>query len=54
MTTQAPWTEGRWGGRLIVLAGRLQGEAVVRHGTLAMNTRQELLQAFIDYQDYRF
>lgn len=42
-------------GRVIdLLAGHVQGEAVVRQGTLVMNTLQELLQAFIDYQDCRF
>lgn len=40
--------------RLILVAGRPLREPVMRHGPFVMNTRQELMQAFIDYQEGRF
>lgn len=40
--------------RLILVAGRPLREPVVRHGPFVMNTRQELMQAFVDYQEGRF
>jgi redox-sensitive bicupin YhaK (pirin superfamily) len=40
--------------RLILVAGRPLGEPVARHGPFVMNTRQELMQAFVDYQEGRF
>ncbi len=40
--------------RLIMVAGRPLREPVMRHGPFVMNTRQELMQAFIDYQEGRF
>jgi redox-sensitive bicupin YhaK (pirin superfamily) len=40
--------------RLIVVAGRPLREPVMRHGPFVMNTRQELMQAFVDYQEGRF
>ena len=40
--------------RLIVVAGRPLGEPVMRHGPFVMNTKQELMQAFVDYQEGRF
>jgi len=42
------------GARLIVVAGRPLRESVARHGPFVMNTRQELMQAFVDYQEGRF
>lgn len=40
--------------RLIVVAGRPLREPVMRHGPFVMNTRQELMQAFVDFQEGRF
>jgi quercetin 2,3-dioxygenase len=40
--------------RLLVVAGRPLREPVARHGPFVMNTRQELMQAFVDYQEGRF
>ena len=40
--------------RLILVAGRPLREPVMRHGPFVMNTRQELMQAFVDFQDGRF
>lgn len=45
---------GNAGTRLILVAGRPIGEPVARHGPFVMNTRQELMQAFADYQEGRF
>ena len=40
--------------RLLVVAGRPTREPVARHGPFVMNTREELMQAFVDYQQGRF
>ncbi len=40
--------------RLILVAGRPLREPVVRHGPFVMNSKQEVMQAFIDYQEGRF
>ena len=40
--------------RAIVVAGRPLREPVMRHGPFVMNTRQELMQAFVDFQEGRF
>lgn len=40
--------------RLILVAGTPLREPVMRHGPFVMNTRQELMQAFVDYQEGRF
>ncbi|WP_334177846.1 pirin family protein [Pseudoxanthomonas sp.] len=40
--------------RLILVAGRPLREPVMRHGPFVMNTRQELMQAFVDFQEGRF
>ncbi|WP_312317838.1 pirin family protein [Stenotrophomonas sp.] len=45
---------GTDGARLIVVAGRPLREPVMRHGPFVMNTRQELMQAFVDFQEGRF
>jgi redox-sensitive bicupin YhaK (pirin superfamily) len=45
---------GSKGARLIVVAGRPLREPVMRHGPFVMNTKQELMQAFVDYQEGRF
>ena len=42
------------GGRLILVAGRPIGEAVVRYGPFVMNTRQEIQQAIDDFQSGNF
>ncbi len=45
---------GQRGARLILVAGRPLREPVMRHGPFVMNTRQELMQAFVDFQEGRF
>jgi redox-sensitive bicupin YhaK (pirin superfamily) len=45
---------GDAGARLIVVAGRPLREPVARYGPFVMNTREEIMQAFVDYQEGRF
>ncbi|MBA2238796.1 MAG: pirin family protein [Lysobacter sp.] len=45
---------GDAGLRLILVAGKPLAEPVVRRGPFVMNTREELMQAFADYQQGRF
>jgi len=45
---------GAEGARLILVAGRPLREPVARHGPFVMNTKQEIMQAFVDYQEGRF
>jgi redox-sensitive bicupin YhaK (pirin superfamily) len=45
---------GRDGARLILVAGRPLREPVARYGPFVMNTREELMQAVVDFQEGRF
>ena len=45
---------GDEGARLILVAGRPLREPVARYGPFVMNTREELMQAVVDYQQGRF
>ena len=45
---------GSAGARAILVAGTPLREPVARHGPFVMNTRQELMQAFVDFQEGRF
>ena len=38
----------------MVLQGKPIAEPVVQHGTFVMNTKEEIQQAFYDYQQTRF
>ncbi len=42
------------GARVLLIAGRPLREPVVRQGPFVMNTRQELMQAFVDHREGRF
>ena len=45
---------GKAGARLILVAGRPLREPVARHGRFGMDTRQQLMQAFVDFKEGRF
>jgi len=47
-------TAGEAGARLLIVAGRPLREPVARHGPFVMNTKQEVMQAFVDFQEGRF
>lgn len=43
-------TGGEQGGKVVVIAGKPIGEKVVQYGPFVMNTKEEIEQAFEDYQ----
>jgi redox-sensitive bicupin YhaK (pirin superfamily) len=45
---------GAQGARLILVAGRPLREPVARYGPFVMNTREQVMQAFVDFQEGRF
>jgi hypothetical protein len=45
---------GNAGARLILVAGRPLREPVARYGPFVMNTREQVMQAFVDFQEGRF
>ena len=45
---------GDAGARLILVAGRPLREPVARYGPFVMNSKQEIMQAFVDFQEGRF
>ena len=45
---------GSTGARLILVAGRPLREPVARYGPFVMNTREQVMQAFVDFQEGRF
>jgi quercetin 2,3-dioxygenase len=49
-----PPREGGAFNRVILVAGRPLREPVAKHGPFVMSTRQELMQAFEDYQNGKF
>ncbi|MFD0727660.1 pirin family protein [Lysobacter brunescens] len=47
-------TAGASGARAILVGGRPLREPVAKYGPFVMNTKEELMQAFVDYQEGRF
>ena len=47
-------TAGAQGVRVILVAGRPLREPVARYGPFVMNTKEQIMQAFVDYQEGRF
>lgn len=45
---------GNWESRILVLQGRPIGENVIQYGPFVMNTKEEIQQAFEDYQRTQF
>ena len=39
--------------RIILVAGRPLNEPVARYGPFVMNTKEQIMQAFVDYQEGR-
>jgi redox-sensitive bicupin YhaK (pirin superfamily) len=48
---QVQLSAGTEGARLILVAGRPIGEAIVQYGPFVMNSREEAEQAMRDYRD---
>lgn len=48
------FTAGGAATRLILVAGRPLREPVARYGPFVMNTKEQIMQAFVDYQEGRF
>ncbi len=51
---RAIFKAGGSGARAILVAGRPLREPVAKYGPFVMNTKEELMQAFVDYQEGRF
>jgi len=47
-------SSGADGARLILVAGRPLREPVARYGPFVMNTKEEIMQAFVDFQEGKF
>ncbi|KGQ19712.1 Pirin-related protein [Lysobacter dokdonensis DS-58] len=47
-------TAGGQGARFILVAGRPLREPVARYGPFVMNTKEEIMQAFVDFQSGKF
>jgi redox-sensitive bicupin YhaK (pirin superfamily) len=52
--SRALFAAGERASRFLLIAGRRIGEPVARYGPFVMNTQQELLQAFRDFETGRF
>ena len=44
----------RGNARFILVAGRPLREPVARYGPFVMNTKEQIMQAFVDFQEGRF
>ena len=47
-------TAGTQGVRVILVGGRPLKEPVARYGPFVMNTKEQIMQAFVDFQEGRF